>query len=43
MISISLGKAIIFCIAAFITGEMCGVFLTALLTSNKRFEEKYDA
>lgn len=40
---ISLGKVIVIGVVCFIVGEMCGVFLTALLTANKRFEEKYDA
>lgn len=39
---ISLAKTIIIGIICFVAGELCGIFITALLSANKRFEEKYD-
>ena len=39
---ISLKITILIGIGCFILGELCGICITALLSANKRFEEKYD-
>ena len=39
---ITITTAILIGIGCFIFGELCGVFIIALCSANKKFEEKYN-